>query len=305
MEAIKNLNSTALVGTLQQSIDAFSPLLEARRKTIESAKRETFQYGSTERQSLDVYYPPGPVGDTDKKPPILIYVYGGGFTTGERIYPPPLDLVHKNVGAFFASRGILTVIPDYRLAPQAVYPDPVEDVRDAFRFVVANLADAGDTSRVFFTAHSSGGSIVLSMLLSEDPQFINLDEMRAHIRGVAPRGAGYHYDYNVLPKVVLPTIDKFFGSEELAAQRSPFYLLKVASKERLESFPRMLVMRSENEPPYLIPETEFVALFEERTGRNVEINVAKGHVHMSAHWALNSGEGEEWGEDLAKWVKSE
>lgn len=250
-----------------------------------------------------MYYP-GHTDDTKKKPPILIYVYGGGFTTGERLYPPPLDLVHKNVGAFFAARGILTVIPDYRLAPEAVYPEPVEDMRDAFRYVLANLAEAGDTSRIFFAPHSAGGSIVLSMLLSENPRFVELEEMKRHIRGIAPRGAGYHYDYNVLPKVVWPMMDKFYGSEELAAQRSPFNLLKVASKERLDTFPHMFVMRSENEPPYIIPETEFVALFEEKTGRKVEINVAKGHVHMSAHLALNSGEGELWGEDLAKWVKS-
>jgi len=304
---------------MSTAIKAFLPLLEARREIIESVRRETFQYGETERQSvrscnilckpiqtssnqLDVYYlSPSEDG---KKPPILIYVYGGGFTTGERIHAAPLDLVHKNVGAFFAARGILTVIPDYRLAPQAAYPDPVEDVRDAFRYVVAKLADVGDTSRVFFAAHSAGGSFVLSMLLSENPRFVELEEVKAHIKGVAPRGAGYHYDYKVLPKVVWPVFDKFYGSEDRTAQLSPFGQLKVVSKETLDAFPPMLVMRSENEPPHIIPETEFVALFEEKTGRKVEINVAKGHVHMSGHWALNSGEGEGWGEDLSKWVKS-
>jgi len=231
-------------------------------------------------------------------------VYGGGFTTGERIHAPPLDLVHKNVGAFFAAQGILTVIPDYRLAPQAIYPEPVKDVRDAFRYVVANLAEVGDTSRIFFTAHSAGGSLMLSMLLSENPRFVELEEVKTHIRGIAPRGAGYHYDYRVLPKPVWPVFDKFYGSEELTAQLSPFGQLKHASKETLDVFPPMLVMRSENEPPYIIPETDFIALFEERTGRKIDVNVVKGHVHMSAHWALNSGEGEDWGEDLAKWVKN-
>ncbi len=180
-------------------------------------------------------------------------MYGGGFTTGERIHAPPLDLVHKNVGAFFATRGILTVIPDYRLAPLAIYPEPVEDVRDAFRYVVANLAEVGDTSRIFFTAHSAGGSLMLSMLLSENPRFVEHEEVKTHIRGIAPRGAGYHYDYHVLPKPVWPVFDKFYGSEELTAQLSPFGQLKLASKETLDVFPPMLVMRSENEPPYIIP----------------------------------------------------
>ncbi len=44
-------------------------------------------------------------------------------------------------------------------------------------------------------------------------------------------------------------------------------------------------------------------MFEEKTGKKLEVNVGEGHNHVSAAMALNSGEGEQWGEDLAKWVK--
>lgn len=129
---------------------------------------------------LDVFYPePSTDG---KKPPILIYIYGGGLTSGERTLNAPLDLVYRNCGAFFASRGILTVIPDYRLAPQAVYPEPVEDIRDAFRYVVANLGEVGDASHVFLTGHSAGGTLLLSMFLSESPRFVEHDEVRTRWR---------------------------------------------------------------------------------------------------------------------------
>jgi len=301
MEAIKHIDNSKVMGMLEPSIKAFLPLLQARREMIESVKRETFQFGATERQSLDVYYPE--VSDNGAKPPILIFIYGGGLTTGDRVLNVPLDLVYRNCGAFFASRGILTVIPDYRLAPQAVYPEPVEDLRDAFRYVIANLGDAGDTSRVFLTGHSAGGTLLLSLLLSESPCFLELDEVKQHVKGIAPRGAGCAFD--LIPPFVAPVFHNFYGGQEKSAVLSPLAQLRGASQETLDTLPPILMMHSENEPPFVaVPENDFIALFEERTGKKLEVNVGEGHNHMSAHWALNSGEGEQWGEDLAKWVKS-
>jgi len=301
MEALKQISSPNLMGMLEPSIKAFLPLLQARREIIESVKRETFQFGATERQSLDVYYPEASAEGT--KPPILIFIYGGGLTSGDRVLSAPLDLVYRNCGAFFASRGILTVIPDYRLAPKAVYPEPVEDLRDAFRYVTANLGGAGDTSRIFLTGHSAGGTLLLSMFLSESPRFVELDEVKQHIKGIAPRGAGYSVD--LIPPVLASVCHTFYGGEEKSAVLLPLAQLKAASQETLNVLPTILMMHSENEHSYVtVPENEFIALFEEKTGKKLEVNVGKGHNHMSAHWALNSGEGEQWGEDLAKWVKS-
>lgn len=248
-----------------------------------------------------MYYPESPADGP--KPPVLIFIYGGGLTSGERVLNAPLDLVYKNCGAFFASRGILTVIPDYRLAPKAVYPEPVEDLRDAFRYVVANLSGVGDTERIYLTGHSAGGTLLLSMLLSENPRFVELDEVKQHIKGIAPRGAGCAFDLN--PPPIVPVFNNFYGSQEKSVALSPFGLLKDASQETLDSMPPLLIMHSGIEPPFIsVPLNNFISLFEERTGRKLEVNIGEGHNHMSAHLALNSGEGEQWGEDLAKWVKS-
>ncbi len=247
---------------------------------------------------MDVYYPEAYV----TKPPILIYIYGGGLTAGDRVMNAPLDLVYRNCGSFFASRGILTIIPDYRLAPQAVYPEPVEDLRDAFRYVVANLGEVGDTNRVFLTGHSAGGTLLLSMLLSESPRFLELDEVRQHIMGVAPRGAGCAFD--LIPPFVAPVFHNFYGGREKSVMLSPLEQLRGASRETLAALPPILVMHSEHEPPFVAgPLNDFMALFKERTGKKLRVFVGEGHNHMSAHLALNSGEGEQWGEDLAGWVK--
>jgi len=58
-------------------------------------------------------------------------------------------------------------------------------------------------------------------------------------------------------------------------------------------------------PYVIVPLNDYLnTLFEERTGKKLDINVGEGHNRMSAHWALNSGEGERWGEDLVTWVKN-
>jgi carboxylesterase type B len=40
--------------------------------------------------------------------PILFFVYGGGFVEGAKILDPPYNLIHKNVGAFFAGQGYVS-----------------------------------------------------------------------------------------------------------------------------------------------------------------------------------------------------
>ena len=56
---------------------------------------------------LDVYYPIAP--STSGKTQILVWVYGGGFITGARQMPAPMDLGYACVGAYFARRGFIVL----------------------------------------------------------------------------------------------------------------------------------------------------------------------------------------------------
>ncbi|KAI6143333.1 Alpha/Beta hydrolase protein [Pisolithus tinctorius] len=139
----------------QEIIDPTYPLLEASRSAIESIRRETFTYGSSDvhRYLLDVYYSPLP-GCDNGLPPILIFLYGGGLVRGARS-SSPANLVHNNPGAFFAS--ILVVIPDYRLAPEITFSQGSE-------YTIRSVAE-GDSNRVSLLGHSAGGLHLASYLL--------------------------------------------------------------------------------------------------------------------------------------------
>jgi acetyl esterase/lipase len=69
--------------------------------------------------------------------PVVLYVHGGGFEVGDRFQHADDRL------PALASRGLNIASLDYRLAPEAVHPGPIEDVRRAARHLAENAAPLG------------------------------------------------------------------------------------------------------------------------------------------------------------------
>lgn len=109
--------------------------------------------------ALDVYRPAGRRGT--RPAPILLLVPGGGFTAGSRDEMGPLALLA-------ASQGWVAIALDYRLAPAATFPAPVEDVRAALGWVRARSRrwDA-DPARVAALGSSAGGTLVAHLAATQ------------------------------------------------------------------------------------------------------------------------------------------
>ncbi len=106
-------------------------------------------YAPGERHKLDVYRPTGqaPTGGW----PVVVFFYGGSWNTGERAQ-------YRFVGAALASRGVLTLVADYRLYPEVRYPDFLGDSAAALAWGLENGGRlGGDPRRVFVMGHSAGG----------------------------------------------------------------------------------------------------------------------------------------------------
>lgn len=171
-------------------------------------------------------------------------------------------------------------------------------MRDALAFAVANLGDVGDTDRVFLLSHSAGSTIVSSLLLHE-PAILS-DDLLGHVKGAALMGGAYTFPRPPAP--LPPVMAKFYGPA--ITENEPLALLRNAPDKRLSSLPPLLIFWSEKEMEGLrLGNVAFVELLRERTGKDVQGETAKGHNHVSPHWALCSGEGEEWGENVAEWFK--
>jgi acetyl esterase/lipase len=103
-------------------------------------------YGPESRQKLDVYSPQGA-----KDRPVVVFFYGGSWTEGRRG-------LYRFVAAALAERGIVTVVPDYRLYPQVKFPVFIDDGAMAIAWVQQHAQEfGGDPQRIVLMGHSAGG----------------------------------------------------------------------------------------------------------------------------------------------------
>lgn len=124
-------------------------------------------FGPHPRQRLDVFAPPGAAAA-----PAVVFWYGGGWSSGSRAS-------YRFVAGALTRRGLVTVLPDYRLFPEAAWPAYPEDGAAAVAWVRANAARIGvDPERIALAGHSAGGHIALTLAL--DPRWLG-----AH--GIVPR----------------------------------------------------------------------------------------------------------------------
>jgi acetyl esterase/lipase len=82
---------------------------------------------------------------------VVVFFYGGSWTAGSRG-------LYRFVGAALAERGIVTVLPDYRLYPQVKFPLFVDDGALAVAWVQKHAHEfGGDPQRIVLMGHSAGG----------------------------------------------------------------------------------------------------------------------------------------------------
>ncbi|RYF58589.1 MAG: alpha/beta hydrolase [Comamonadaceae bacterium] len=145
----KVLIGVAVVVVSVVGLAACSPLKTINVFTPSDTYRltEDVAYGESPRQRLDVYTPINAQGPS----PVVVFFYGGSWTGGSRTD-------YKFVGEALAARGIVTVVADYRLSPEVVYPAFVQDSAQAVAWAVRNIAkEGGDPSHLFVMGHSAGG----------------------------------------------------------------------------------------------------------------------------------------------------
>lgn len=142
--------------------------------------------------SCDVYVPKS----SGMKPAILV-VHGGGWSGRSRkdtqFYSEQL-----------AGQGYVVVNCSYRLAPQHIYPSPVEDVRDCYHWMVKHSQEFQiDTSRIGAMGYSAGAHL-LSLVSAWSSQ--NRDTYSDIDFKVVVCGGGV-YDFMVYP--LSPYINRF------------------------------------------------------------------------------------------------
>ena len=164
-----------IISSFGPTFQAYGDLLHRPENAskIQAVKRETFSYGSHERQKLDLYTPSelAPEPTLNKLHPIVVFVYGGAFVSGDRILDTiPDDLAYKNLGYFFAEQlGFDTIVMDYNLLNLgAKFPSGGEDVGVVIDWVESRFgscSNLSDGKRGIFILGNSAGAVHVSTWL--------------------------------------------------------------------------------------------------------------------------------------------
>lgn len=130
-------------------------------------------------KSLDVYLPDGECRA------VFLYIHGGGIEAGSK------GDQHRE-GEYLAERGYAFVSINYRMYPNARFPEFIEDSAEAVAWAKKNMLSLCGCDKLYVGGSSAGGYI--SMMLCFDKHYLNA--VRAvkfrHCRLLARCGSADH-----------------------------------------------------------------------------------------------------------------
>jgi acetyl esterase/lipase len=116
-------------------------------------------YGAGPRRTLDVYVP----ADARGAAPVVVFLYGGSWDSGAKED-------YRFVGGALAAAGCVTIIPDYRLYPEVVFPAFLDDCAAAVAWAAAHAGEYGGGERMILMGHSAGA--YNAAMLALDPSYL-------------------------------------------------------------------------------------------------------------------------------------
>ena len=120
-------------------------------------------YGEHELQRLDLYLP-----EKDYFP-VFVYFHGGGMEKGDKER-------EKDIAAALCGMGVGVICANYRMYPEAQYPDFVEDAASVVAWAFAHTPSYGASEDIYVGGSSAGG--YLSMMLCFDRRWLAKHDLK-------------------------------------------------------------------------------------------------------------------------------
>lgn len=130
-------------------------------------------YGTHPMQMLDIFLPEKDEFD------VFVYFHGGGIEAGSRNF-------NRFDAEQITARGIALISVEYRMYPEAKFPEYVEDCASSVGWVKSNIQKYGKMKGLYVGGTSAGG--YLSMMLCFDEHF--LSDVGVSNKDIA----GYYHD---------------------------------------------------------------------------------------------------------------
>ncbi len=255
-------------------------------------------YGTLNRETLDVYVPEtnssvpqatnGAQASVTGKRPVIVFFYGGSWDSGSKD-------AYLFVAEALTSKGFITVIPDYRIYPEVIYPEFLTDGAKAFRWTQTNIEKyGGDVNNIFVAGHSAGAHIA-AMLAFDQTWLTQQKSDAASIRGFI--GLAGPYDFLPLTSARLKEI---FPSSEIQALSQPIRYAR-------GNAPPSLLLAGDADTIVGVKNTRnFSGKIRELGGRvQTKYYPGMGHIKIVAALAAPFRDGETVLEDVAEFVRAE
>ena len=241
-----------------------------RPETIGCEAIRDLPYGEDPRHRLDVFVP----AKSEGARPILLFVHGGGFVTGQK--GGAGDAFYNNVGAWAASRGWVGATMNYRLAPGSTWPAGAEDVQRAIAWLHENAREwAGSEEPPIIVLGQSAGAVHVAGAVAR------LKEDDARPAGIAMLSG--LFDLTTLTHSDLERI--YFGrdAQRFEEQSSLNALLTCG-------IPCFHTVSELDPPTFQQQAARLVQVTFEATGQWPELHYLAGHNHLSPVQAIGSAD---------------
>lgn len=237
------------------------------------------RYGPEPEQAVDIYLPDEPV---DVSLPVFMFMHGGSWTHGYK------EWLGFMAPAFIRMPGIFVSV-GYRLAPSVKFPLPVQDCRNALKWVYENIAEhGGHPLRIFVGGHSAGGHLA-AMIALEPHAIEGLGMPSDVVKGCFPVSGVFDLTGRSEER-----LGPFLNSPADAGAASPILLVDG------NRVPFLLAI-GENDFPDLIPQCHAMADALRKEAGTVEVMERPGEDHFEI--SLNSGDiNGPWASRVREWI---
>ncbi len=251
---------------------------------------ENISYGTDKNNVLDIY-----LADKENAP-VFLYFHGGGLGGGSYRGVDEVNAMKR-----LAEKGITTISAEYRMYPEAKYPQFIQDSADAAKWVLENISRYTTYSGIFIGGTSAGG--YLSQMLCFDKKYFN--ERNIAVDDIA----GFIHDcgqptthFNVLRERGFGTDEENLTRRVMVDEAAPMYHIDGTQK-----YPPMLFIASDNDMPNRLEQTVLMVSILKNYGYDmskIKLSVMENSTHASYLWT-NDDKGENlFVKEVVKFIES-
>ncbi|AUS98006.1 hypothetical protein CDQ84_01075 [Clostridium thermosuccinogenes] len=249
------------------------------RKSMKIIK--DISYDCFEACKLDLYLP------ESNEFPIMVFFHGGGLEGGDKL--SDVDVYESLVKS-----GIAVATADYRMYPDAKYPEFIEDAASAVKWVLHHIKEYGNCKEIYVAGSSAGA--YLSMMLCFDKKYLGK-------HGIDPNEiSGYIFDaaqptthFNVLRERGLDT------RRVIIDDAAPIYHIGENSIE-----PPLMVLVADHDLPNRLEQTYLFCSTLKNFGydeKKLTFKLMKGYNHVEYTHATDSNGNNIFAEMIKDFIK--